>query len=163
MTKVKTTNTPGDISRGKGRPTDYTEDMPQRVFDYIAQSGFKYDNEKGCWIGKLPSKAGLAIYLGVTKPTLYDWAEKYEDFSYALSHVALYQEEELMNNGLNGIFNPTISKLILSSNHGYQERKDITSAGKEVKSLNFSINEPSKGHKLDSDNTSSEGLESTKG
>lgn len=33
----------------------------------------------------------------------------------------------------------------------------------EVKGFNFNINEPSKGHKLDSNNTSSEGVESTEG
>jgi hypothetical protein len=145
-TKKTPINTPGNYVYG--RPTIYTEDMPQKVFDYIKQSGFKYDHAKQCWIGKLPSKAGLAIYLGVVKRTLLDWADKYEEFSHALSFVEMYQEQELMNNGLNGVFNSTISKLILSSNHGYTERKDTTTNGDSVNNaFNITIN----GDNLESD------------
>ena len=42
------------------------------------------------------------------------------------------QEQSLLDGGLSGRYNPLIAKLVLSSNHGYREGKDITTDGKAV-------------------------------
>lgn len=152
MPKKKPINTPDNYVYG--RPTIYTEDTVKKVYDYLNNTGVTFNKDFKVNEVKLPSLAGLANYLGVVKRTILDWADKYDEFSHALDVVRQAQEESLLNNGLQGTYNSTISKLILSSNHGYQERKDITSAGKEMKSFNFQMNEPSDGHKVDSDKAS---------
>lgn len=152
MAKKKPVNTPGNYVFG--RPTEYTNDMPEVVMEYLQTTGVKKD-KKG-YIKKLdlPTMAGLALYMGRSKQTLLDWADRFPDFMDALSILKNTQENTLINNGLLGRFNSTITKLMLSNNYGYQERKDITSAGKEMKSFNFQMNEPSEGHKMDSNSTS---------
>jgi hypothetical protein len=41
----------------------------------------------------------------------------------------------LIQNGLKGEYNATITKLMLSSNHDYKEGSDITSGGQPITSL----------------------------
>lgn len=69
---------------------------------------------------RLPSKGGLAVYLDVARDTLYEWANKYPEFSDIMERLGAIQEERLMNNGLSGDYNPTITKVLLTK-HGYKE------------------------------------------
>jgi len=81
---------------------------------------------------RLPSKGGMARYLGVARDTLYDWASKYKDFSDVMEELGSIQEEMLINNGLSGGYNSTITKVLLTK-HGYREGQDITSNDKTIK------------------------------
>ena len=80
---------------------------------------------------KLPSKGGLAVYLNVTRETVYDWAQKYPEFSYIIERLGAIQEERLLNNGLSGTYNPTIAKVLLTK-HGYREGIDNTTNDKDL-------------------------------
>ncbi len=133
-----------------GRPTSYTPDMPERVLTWLSELK---DTVELMTVGegiapvmrpvvKLPSAAALAGFLNVTKSTLYDWAEKYPDFSYALKRVHEEQERRLLDCGLNGNYNSTISKLVLSSNHGYREKEEKNvnmNLKAEMKNTSFSV------------------------
>jgi hypothetical protein len=122
-----------------GRPTKYDPKFIDSVDEYIMlhqdieraeegkNGGFMYSIR-----AKLPTIEGFASFIRVSKSTLYDWAEEYEDFSYALEELRREQKERLMNEGLSGNYNPTIAKLILSSNHGMREGKDLTSGGNSI-------------------------------
>ncbi len=76
----------------------------------------------------ITSAVGLAQYLGVVKSTIYLWAQGDDDlsvkFSDTLRAVIEKQEKMLINRGLSGVFNPTITKLMLA-NHGYHEKQEI--------------------------------------
>jgi hypothetical protein len=71
----------------------------------------------------IPSIAGLACVLGITRETCHAWARDpaKEDFSDILKQLAQAQERKLLSGGLSGNFNPTISKLVLAR-HGYSDR-----------------------------------------
>lgn len=112
------------------RPTAYTEEMPQKVLDWLETC--KDDGKKT----DLPTTASLARHIGVSKSTIYLWAENHEEFSDSLSAVVSEQEKRLVNKGLSGEYNSTIAKLMLSSNHGYKERSDKTSGDKPLNDLN---------------------------
>ncbi|MCP4259198.1 MAG: hypothetical protein GY774_17075 [Planctomycetes bacterium] len=104
-----------------GRPSKYTEDMPARVRYYV----------RNCSNG-LPSQAGFALSVGVSERTIVRWKHKNEEFCQALEYLHTVQENELIQKGLTGEYNPMICKLILCSNHGYKKRTDVTTKDHEI-------------------------------
>jgi hypothetical protein len=97
-----------------GRLTDYSPEIVEKAWEYV----------NGGWIkagDKVPSVAGLACEIGMHRETCYDWArDKDKVFSDILKAIAQKQERELLNNGLDGTFNPPITKMMLSK-HGYSD------------------------------------------
>lgn len=84
---------------------------------------------------KLPSVAGLAIYLGVARSRVYVWAELEtelgKEFKDILEDILAEQENRLINGGLSGRYSPVLSKLALGK-HGYTDKADITSGDKPI-------------------------------
>ena len=88
---------------------------------------------------ELPSIAGLAVYLGVSRTCIYEWRDAegeartdlHDEFSYILDAILAEQEKRLINNGLSGTYNANIAKLALGK-HGYSDKTDITSGDKPV-------------------------------
>jgi hypothetical protein len=119
MTKRKD---PKDLKK-RGRKTKYRPIMCQKVDEYIKDC-IKVEEGKE---RQLPSKSGVAIKFNVSTVTIDTWMEKYPEFLYALRKVNTYQLNQLENRGMNGTGNPAITKLLLSHNHGYKERSDVTS------------------------------------
>jgi hypothetical protein len=107
-----------------GRPTDYTSELVQSAWDYINDCP-----------DKLPSVEGLCDSINIARSTAYDWAkDKDKEFSDILEALMRKQGRTLLNNGLDGTFNASISKLILTK-HGYSDKQetDLTSGGKPIK------------------------------
>jgi len=102
-----------DVMAG-GRPTDYTPEIIKAAWDYA----------KGGWIAagdRVPSVAGLACEINVSRETCHAWArEEGNEFSDILKLISRKQERELLNNGLSGDFNYSITKMMLSK-HGYSD------------------------------------------
>lgn len=97
------------------RPTKYRQEIATKAWHYL-------DNfeEYGDII---PSIVGLAQVLELSRETLRLWSkdEGKEEFFGILEHINTVQECVLVNNGLTGKFNPTITKLLLGK-HGYHNR-----------------------------------------
>jgi len=102
-----------------GRPTKYSEEMLTRSVEYIRT----YQDHGDA----IPSAAGLAGFLGVSKRVLYDWAERHSKFLHMLETLNSVQERRLLSSGLTSEFNSTIVKLVLSK-HGYSDKieQDVT-------------------------------------
>jgi len=111
-----------------GRPTVYDDGVLEKTKQYLVDY-----KELG---DVIPSVEGLAIQIGVRRETLYDWAKQEEkkDFSNTLDELRGLQQKILIENGLEGKFNSTITKLMLGT-HGITEKTntDITSGGKRIK------------------------------
>lgn len=73
----------------------------------------------------VPSIAGLACYLAVSRSSVYDWAKQSNEFSYIVEGILALQENRLINKGLQGEFNATIAKLMLTK-HGYSDKQELT-------------------------------------
>lgn len=104
------------------RPQEYNQSYTDKAKEYLKN------------IGKdLPSIEGLAVFLEIHRSTVYDWKDKFVEFSDILEKLLALQAEKLMNNGLQGKWNSTITKLILTK-HGYSDKTetDITSDGKPI-------------------------------
>ena len=129
----------------RGRPTKYDPEInyEQKALDYLESykdekgefhktRGEKSDTFERIVTVKLPTIEGFCEYIGINIDTSNEWAKIYPTFSGALEIVRNEQRRRLTENGLNGTYNSTIAKLILSANHGMAERKDVTTNGKEL-------------------------------
>jgi len=109
-----------------GRPSKLTQEMVDKAAAYMV---YDYANVEDA----VPSVAGLAIYLGVNKSTLYEFtrvdSELGRDFSVTLTAIKEKQEKMLISGGLKSTYNSTIVKLMMA-NHGYSDKieQDITSS-----------------------------------
>lgn len=97
-----------------GRETKYKPEYVDTALDYAVNYS-EHDHA-------IPSIAGLAVVIGVCKNTIYNWSKEdgHEEFLRALGQVSTNQELKALNNGITGVFNPAITKLVLH-NHGYGE------------------------------------------
>lgn len=100
---------------GAGRPTVYGPHILKRARGYLTSYKDMGD--------EVPSVAGLACVLGVVRDTCYDWANDpaKSEFSYILKELAQRQERALVNGGLRGEYNPSITKMMMTK-HGYSDR-----------------------------------------
>ena len=102
------------IKRPVGRPSTLSQEHIDGAEWYL-KGGFGERNEV------VPSIAGLACFLGVGRQQLRDWGGQNNEFLATLEAIKSAQEVLLVNKGLQGDFNPTIAKLMLT-NHGYSDK-----------------------------------------
>lgn len=103
------------MARSVGRPSKYTDELQARAEEYIATYAELGD--------VVPTVVGLALFLGVSTSTVYNWAseEVSQEFLDILTRVDQLQHQRLVNNGLAGTFNPAITKMMLTK-HGYSDK-----------------------------------------
>lgn len=129
------------------RPLEYSEDIIKKTEEYLdlcqdvedefhKTRGEKSDSYERVLRVKLPSIEGLALYLEVTRPTIYDWKTRFPEFSYIVDKLLAKQAELLINNGVGGLYNHSIAKLLLTK-HGYVERNELT--GKDGEKLELGV------------------------
>jgi hypothetical protein len=129
------------------RPSEYKPEYCQKADEYLemcqdemvqvvkqanAEKGYEmFENKLKV---SLPTHEGFAKFIGVCKKTLYNWADENDEFLHSLEKITIEQKERLLNSGLSGDYNPTIAKLILSSNHQMSDsnKTDITSGGEKI-------------------------------
>lgn len=109
-----------------GRPTEYD---PIRTIER-ANAYIESPRAANGKVG-FPSVARLALYLGVHRSTIYEWAKTYPDFSDIVEKLLAEQESTLIENGLDGTFNSSITKVILTK-HGYKDATDLTTNNKDI-------------------------------
>lgn len=122
------------------RPTIYEEGFIEKVDEYLKASkdvwdefhktrGVNSDGYERTLTVKLPSREGFAKHIDVSHDALSDWEKKFPEFGVALRKIDSEQKERLINEGLGNNYNPTISKLLLSANHGVVEKQDLGIGG----------------------------------
>ena len=127
-----------------GRPTEYRVEYIKKVDEYlelhqdeeiqvIKGQSEDYTNYENKTKVKLPTIEGFSRFIDVDKTSLYDWEKEHKEFSHALNKIRIEQHDRLIHKGLSGDYNSTIAKLMLSHNHGYKEKSDITSNDKTIK------------------------------
>lgn len=81
---------------------------------------------------KMPTLEDYATYLGFHHSTLQAWAGREPEFAHALDIMKDIQRSFLINNGLSGRYNSTIAKLLLGTNHGLIERREVDNTHKMI-------------------------------
>ena len=107
---------------GAGRPTKLTPNMMKLAQKYVDEKKKLFKTDA---LTRLPSVAELALELEIPRRTLYQWADANQEFHHILEWVMNLQEQELTQKGLDGQYNPTITKLMLSK-HGYRDSQEVT-------------------------------------
>lgn len=139
---------------GGGRPTKYRESMIKQVDEYLKECVTKYEDyvktegDKSTSYQRvikpnLPKLETLSGILDVDHSNMLEWEKLYPEFHKALDRVRKLQHNMLIEGGLSGDFNPLISKLILSSNHGYKEKSE-TESNVKIKDTTFTDEEKQK-------------------
>ncbi len=104
---------------------DYLKKTRDRKRLFHKVRGAKSDSYEEKYAIRLCSKEDFADFIGVSRKTLYNWAEKHIEFAEALEKIHEAQLSRLVNGGLAGIYNSTITKLMLSFNHGVNETQEL--------------------------------------
>lgn len=84
---------------------------------------------------KLPTVAGLSLHLHTSKQRIYEYSKRWPSFRDALAILSAMQEERLINESMAGRYNAAIAKLMLSTNHGYQEQSNSKWEGRITSSV----------------------------
>lgn len=126
-------------SMAGGRPTDLTPALLAKAKGYLASlKPDLYNEVSKTWDVDLPSVAGLACYLDVSRETIYAWAKDEENvvISDTLTKVQRTQEQKLIKGGVGGAYNPSFSKLLMTK-HGYADKvdSDVTTGGEKINEL----------------------------
>jgi hypothetical protein len=99
-----------------GRPTKYTPELIERAKEY-ANGQYEIIGDV------IPTIAGLANYLDIVRDTVHEWVkeEDKKEFSDIVAKMLQSQESILVAKGLDGKFNASITKLLLTK-HGYSDK-----------------------------------------
>lgn len=125
----------------RGRPTEYDySKLSKQIDEYLLECKDTYTIRS---VGDrlvedlevhIPTFEGFMLKNNIASTTFYEWKAKYSEFAESLNKILYRQKEELLNKGLSGKYNPLISKLGLSANHGMREKSDVTSDDKPIQS-----------------------------
>lgn len=119
-----------------GRPTSLTPEVIEKAQEYLDT----YNTELGELV---PTVAGLSLFLGVSRKSIYIWEDSEQTpvtFLHILEAIKSRQETRLVNGGLGNEFNPTIAKMMLTK-HGYSDKQEIdhTSGGEKMQAPTYTV------------------------
>ena len=95
------------------RPTKYTPELLDKANTYLST-----------YSRLIPSHQDLCLRLDISESTLYDWAQKHDEFSEILARVKLTQFTVAMDGGLGGEMNANLVKLLMGK-HGLSEKSTV--------------------------------------
>ena len=105
-------------SNAVGRPSKLNEEMIACAWAYLKGGYQKQGNA-------VPSAAGLAFALGVSRKTVYNWGVENQEFLHILEAISTSQEMMLIDGGLSGDFNAPFAKMMMAK-HGYSDKQEIS-------------------------------------
>lgn len=82
----------------------------------------------------LPTLAGFAVKLGVSRDTLNEWSNKHKEFSDAIKRAKECQEHILATNGLQGLYAQPFAIFTAKNVLGWRDKSDtdITTKGEKI-------------------------------
>lgn len=98
----------------------YLNSCKDKEEEFHKTRGEKSDGFERILNVKLPTIEGLAVFLHISRETIYAWCKEYTDFSDIIEELRTKQADALISNGLSGNYNSTIAKVLLTK-HGYKE------------------------------------------
>ena len=120
----------GTKKHAGGRPTKFGKELMEKAVEYI-EVEFKKEEA-------VPTIAGLAIYLKVSRDSVYEYCKLYKKFSDIVEGLMALQERRLLTGSLLNKLNAKIAVLMLAK-HGYKEESGISVESKGLNELTAAI------------------------
>jgi len=103
----------------------YRKHFCGELLEYFGQPVYEENSNRKTVIG-IPTLGKFAFARKVTVRTLERWGEAHPEFAEAVEVAMEMQKDMLADGGLIGLFQPQITKFLLSANHGLHEKIDRT-------------------------------------
>lgn len=109
------------------RPIEFNQEYIDKAKAYLETCKDTY-NDKDKLKVKLPSIEWLCRHfhkedIAVHRSTIYDWKDKYPEFSDILEQILIEQAERLINSSISWEYNSNIAKLLMGK-HWYTEKTE---------------------------------------
>lgn len=78
---------------------------------------------------RFPTYVRYARSIGVSKSTLFEWANGHKEFSDAMGVCKDISEAILLENWLQGTYNSTFAQFLLKNNHWYKDKQETELSG----------------------------------
>lgn len=140
--KVKVTTPRNPV----GRPTSYTEDMPEALLSFFRVDIDDIIKHNLTSAGKsniridpkyLPSMIKFCESVGIHQSTLHEWRSKHAEFSEAYAQARQLYEQMILDIGF--ATNSTFATFMLKANFGYRDNTEIVVTGDANKPVRLKI------------------------
>ena len=137
--QTKTEATIG-VTMGAGRPTKYKEEYCEEIVKYfsvepyreviVTTEGKNFSKEDVKLVpNQLPFLSAFARHIGVTHDTLIEWTNVHPEFSEAYKKAKELQKEFLIENGLQGLYNPAFAIFTAKNITDMRDKQEIEHSG----------------------------------
>ena len=121
----------------RGRPTKYTEDLPERLIEFFDVEAFTAEATDSGKVAmkpaRFPTMARFAARVGVSRNTIHRWATEADDagnplkpeFCDAYKKALDLQEAILVEGGMAGAFQPSFAIFTAKNVLGWRDRQEI--------------------------------------
>lgn len=136
-----------------GRPPKYKEEYCQMLIDFFDVEPYEdvelphYKDGQRTWsdfkrvANDLPTLSAFAKKIGVGVSTVYDWInEKHASYQQEFSETYTRKCKDLqkwmvVQNGLQGTYNPTFAKFVMMNISDWRDRNDTTTDDKPIEQI----------------------------
>ena len=116
-----------------GRPTMYDRKFCEEIIEFFDIEPYREittENKNGTEITKLiandlPTMAGFASHIGVSKPTLVNWGKAHPEFFAAITRAKTIAEKILVANTLQGLYEPRFAVFVAKNYTDLKDAKEI--------------------------------------
>lgn len=133
-----TTPLPSSENKG-GRPSKYDTKYCEEIITFFDQEPYEDKelthfgkNGEVSWVdykrmaNKLPTLRSFAKHIGVNVDTVYEWIKVHQEFSEAFTHAKDLQKWFLIENGLNGCYNPAFAIFTAKNITDMRDKQEVT-------------------------------------
>lgn len=136
-----------------GRPSAYDPKYCNEIIDYFKREPYReveiphYKGGEVSWVDKkmvaneVPTFHGFAEEIGVHRHTILNWCDQHKEFLDAYTYAKELQKWFLIENGLNGTYNPTAFVFTAKNVTDMKDKSDIdhTSKGEKINNIQIEI------------------------
>ena len=136
---------PDEKPKKIGRPTRYTEDMPDKLLEFFdvpldrvvkvqnATASGKVVESEITKPNRLPTVEGFCAHHKMSKRTFHDWVQKYPSFAHALGKCKQLQMNHLIQHSLEGTYHAGFAKFLAINISEYREKIEHDHKEVEIK------------------------------
>jgi hypothetical protein len=135
------------------RPTDYTDDMPQKLMDHFSiplykevfeevASGGRVVKIKKTKPNSMPTFERFAVNIGVTHNTLRNWCTQHPQFFSAYAACKDIQKDFIVEHGLNNNYNAGFAKFVAINVSNFKDKvtHEVDDDTKKALRLAYNVN-----------------------